>query len=365
MMFAGVDIGTSGLKLAVVDGTGRVVRERSAAYPTSAPRPGWCEIDPHVWLRAYETLAADLADVDAIGFAGQMHGVVLTDIRGSPLRLAILWPDRRAAAIAADWERAGVLDALDTAIKPGYAGAILAWLGAHEAEVIARTSHVWFVKDWVRARLTGESDPVTERSDAAGSLLWDPHTRDWSPRAAELAGIPLDVLATVHDSTEPAGAVDGVPAVVGAADTAAALDAFRALEPRSGTVYVNAGSGCQILRSHETRPPRSDVAECVFPDTGGGWYAMRALDVRDVADGGALAGIVADAVARFEPERVVVGGGAVRDPGFRTELGRLLGVSTRPVGLRSLSACGAALLASTRMGRRIGLRHDSVGESIV
>ncbi|MDN5851825.1 MAG: carbohydrate kinase [Actinomycetia bacterium] len=363
MRFAGVDIGTSGLKLAVVDDTGRVVDERSVAYPTTAPRPGWCEIDPAEWLGAYRTAAADLGAVDAIGFAGQMHGVVLTDAGGAPLRPAILWPDRRAASIAAEWERTGVLDALDTPIKPGYAGAILAWLRAHEPEIVARTARVWFAKDWVRARLTGEPGSVTERSDAAGSLLWDPRTQAWSPEAADLVGVPLGVLGGLCESAAVAGTIGGVPAVVGGADTAVALDAYRALEPRSGTVYVNAGSGCQIVRPYDVRPPRSLDAECVFADTSDSWYAMRALDVRGVADGAALARVVADAVEAFDPEQVVVGGGAVCDPRFRRELGRLLNVPARSVGLRSLSACGAALLASTSMGRRIGLRHDSVDES--
>lgn len=364
MRFAGVDVGTSGLKVAVVDETGLVVDERSVAYSTVAPHPGWCEIDPDDWLRAYRIAVADLDEVDAIGFAGQMHGVVLTDAAGTPLRRAILWPDRRAASIAAGWERAGVLDALDTPIKPGYAGAILAWVRAHEPHVLAQTAQVWFAKDWVRARLTGESDAVTERSDAAASLLWDPRTQGWSSEAVELVGVTSEMLASLHATTEVTGAIGGVPVVVGGADTALALDAYRALEPEAGTVYVNAGSGCQIVRPYEVRPRRSDVAECVFADTGDGWYAMRALDVRGIADGAVLARVVADAVEAFEPERVVIGGGAVRNGRFRRELDRSLNVPTRSVGLRSLSACGAALLASTCMGRRIGLRHDCVDESM-
>lgn len=360
MRFAGVDIGTSGLKIAVVDDAGRVVVERSAAYATTAPRPGWCEIDPDEWLRAYRSVAAGLGDVDAFGFAGQMHGVVLTDARAVPLRPAILWPDRRAEHLAGEWGRTGVLDALDTPAKPGYAAAILAWLAENEPGVVVRTERVWFAKDWVRARLTGECTAVTDRSDASGSLLWDPRTQCWSPGAARLAGVSAGVLGELRGSAEIAGAIGGVPAVVGGADTALALDAYRAVDPGDGTVYVNAGSGCQIVRPYESRPSRSSVAECVFADTGAGWYAMRALDTRQFADRADLARVVADAAASFEPDRVVVGGGAAHDPRFRGELTYRSAVPVAYAGVRSLSACGAALLAATGLGRKIGLRHEPI-----
>lgn len=360
MTFAGVDIGTSGLKVAVVDDSGRVRDERAAAYTTTSPWPGWCEIDPNAWLRAYRGAMGDLDPVDAIGFAGQMHGVVLTDGHAVPLRPAVLWPDRRAEAIAADWERTGVLDALDTPVKPGYAAAVLAWLSEHEPEVVARTERVWFAKDWVRARLTGRPEAVTERSDAAGSLLWDPRTQRWSPEAARLAGIAVGVLGELRGSSEVAGTIGGVPAIVGSADTAAALDAYCAVESRPGTVYVNAGSGCQVVRPYDSRPRRSSAAECVFADANNGWYAMRALDGRGAGDRVQLAGVVAAAVEALGPERVVVGGGASHDARFRGELARGLAVPVRYVGLRSLSACGAALLAATGVGRRVGLRCDAV-----
>ena len=360
MTFAGVDIGTSGLKVSLLDDAGAVVDERAASYATSTPRPGWCELDPEAWLRAYRTVAGGLDSVTAIGFTGQMHGVVLTDEDNVPLRPAVLWPDRRASEMAERWERSHVLDDLDTPVKPGYAAAILAWLSTNEPDVIAATKRVWFTKDWVRARLCDDPVPITERSDAAGSLLWDPRTGMWSAEAARLAGIETGVLAELRGSTELAGTIAGVPAIVGGADTATALEAYRAIEPRAGSVYVNAGSGCQVLRPFATRPARSRAAECVFADTGVGWYAMRALDTRDVPDGGVLAEMVAVAVAGFAPDRVVVGGGAAHDPVFRRELGTRLSVPARCVEVRSLSACGAALLAATAMGRRIGLRHDTV-----
>ena len=359
MRFAGADIGTSGLKAALVDESGHVVDERAVDYATTEPRPGWCEIDPDQWLQAYRSATSDLGDIDAVGFAGQMHGIVVTDASGTPLRPAVLWPDQRAESITADWERTGELDDLDTPIKSGYAAATLAWLAVHEPEVIARTERVWFVKDWVRSRLTGESAAMSERSDASASLLWDPRTQTWSPDAARLAGIATAALGDLRAPTEVAGSIGGVPAVIGGADTAVALDAYRALVPERGTVYVNVGSGCQIIRSHALRPQRSNAAECVFADTREGWYAMRALDVRAISDRAALAAVVADALSEFGPERVVVGGGAARDARFRGELRGLLAAPLIHVSLRSLSACGAAMLAAIPLGRRIGLRHDA------
>ncbi|MBF3653138.1 carbohydrate kinase [Burkholderia pseudomallei] len=112
MRFLGIDLGTGSLKLAIVDGDGRVRASSGAAYAVATPQPGWAEIDVAAWWRALVDAATRLpeqerARVRAIGFSGQMHGVVLTGASGSALRPALLWPDARATALAGpdgDWD---------------------------------------------------------------------------------------------------------------------------------------------------------------------------------------------------------------------------------------------------------------------
>ncbi|UPK76893.1 FGGY family carbohydrate kinase [Nocardioidaceae bacterium SCSIO 66511] len=362
MRFAGVDIGTSGLKLAVLDETGAVVAERAAAYRTLESRPGWCEIDPYEWLRSFDSVAADVHGATAIGCTGQMHGVVLTGRDGEPVRPAILWPDRRASDIVAEWVRTDTLADLGTPRLPGYAAAILAWLHLHEPTTAAKVETVWFAKDWLRAQLTGDRTARTDRSDAAGSLLWDPRTQDWSDTAAETAGIDRRRLPAVRPSAEVVGHWGGASVVVGAADTAAALVAYREIDDggSSAVAYVNLGSGCQVLRADTDWHRPVDTAEAVFADAGAGWYTMYAFDARAMPSRGTLLDAVSDAVTRLNVGRVVVGGGRASDPELRAALARRLELPLAYAPLRSLSACGAAILAAQPIAPRIGLRRGTV-----
>ncbi|HIA2355156.1 TPA: FGGY family carbohydrate kinase, partial [Burkholderia contaminans] len=110
MRLLGIDLGTGSVKLVTLDADGVERAVASEPYALSSPQPGWAEIAPHAWWQALVRAAARLpaderAQVAAIGFSGQMHGVVLIDVAGQPVRPALLWPDTRAVreADAADW----------------------------------------------------------------------------------------------------------------------------------------------------------------------------------------------------------------------------------------------------------------------
>ncbi|MGQ0627352.1 MAG: FGGY family carbohydrate kinase, partial [Phycisphaerales bacterium] len=111
-LLIGIDIGTSAAKAVAVDESGRVKRSAVQAYPLSQPRAGWSEQDPLDWWRATQTCLRELlgpgpADhVRAVGFSGQMHGSVLLDAAGAPVRPALLWNDQRTIAECATIERA-------------------------------------------------------------------------------------------------------------------------------------------------------------------------------------------------------------------------------------------------------------------
>src|SRR5271166_4773562 len=104
MALLGIDLGTSSVKVILLDEDGRILARSKADYVALTPHPGWVEIDPAQWWQATVTATQQtLAQVPgvaitAIGLAGQMHGVVLADIGGLPLRPAILWADARATA---------------------------------------------------------------------------------------------------------------------------------------------------------------------------------------------------------------------------------------------------------------------------
>jgi xylulokinase len=282
----GADLGTSGLKLVALDGSGAVVAEAEASYALHRPAPDQAEGDVGAWRRAFdEAVAAVLprlrgARVRAVGLSGQMHGAVLVDAGGTALRPAVLWPDRRATGELARWrelpadDRAGLANPL----VPGMTGPVLAWLARHEPDVLERAAAVLLPKDALRAALLPGAEPrVTDRSDASATLLWDVRTDGWSTPAVTAAGIPGTLLPGVWPGTEAAGLLarplDGVPLMVGGADTALALLA-------AGTatgIQVNLGTGAQLLRSLPAPVPADDPPVHCYADATGGWYAMAAL----------------------------------------------------------------------------------------
>ena len=293
--YLGIDLGTSGMKLTLVGSDGTVVAEAEETYEFQAAQPGYAEIDPHDWSRALDRCVGRLtqtpggghagAQVAAVGFSGQMHGVVLTDPDGKPLRPAMLWPDRRAASVMGRWQDLApeVRGALSNPLVPGMAGPLLTWLRDHEP-LLLRDALVASPKDWLRRQLTS-GDAAGDRSDASATLLWDVVADDWSTRAVELAGVTRGQLPDAAASDAVVGVTrllggDEVPVVTGAADTAAALAALERSDSgllAEGGVVVNAGTGIQILRTGARPESRIDPKTHLYGDAAGGWYEMLAI----------------------------------------------------------------------------------------
>ncbi|CAN5596424.1 xylulokinase [soil metagenome] len=285
----GLDLGTSGLKGLALAEDGEIVAEAEADCGIDSPQSGWAEADPLAWMAAVDTVLADLKahlgrrDVAAMGVDGQMHGVVLVDADGSPTRPAVLWPDRRAEDQTALWRDLGTEDRarLANPISAGMAGPILAWLKEHESDVLASSALALQPKDFVRSSLGGP--PVTERSDASATLLWDIVADDWAREIVEQIGIPIELLPTVRRSDEvvaegvdpPSLGQGDIALVTGAADTAAALFACGGL--RTGQVHINLGTGAQVTIGVSEPHTNADAQANLFADADDGWYAMAAV----------------------------------------------------------------------------------------
>ena len=168
------------------------------------PASGRAEAAPGDWWLATraavrEALAeADRVTVTAMAVAGQMHGVVLVDDRGAPLRQAILWLDQRAAAEAATYQE---LPCEYTAVlgnrpSPGMAGPLLSWLMTHEPCTVRAAWWALQPKDWLRLRLTGQA--ATDPTDASGTLLFDLARNAWADPLIEKLGLPREKLPPVR-----------------------------------------------------------------------------------------------------------------------------------------------------------------------
>ena len=295
MTFLGLDIGTSAVKAVLVDGGQRLLAEAEAPLSISRPQPLWSEQDPDAWWAASlevlhqlrGTAPAAYAATRAIGLSGQMHGAVVLDAQGRPLRPAILWNDGRAQAecalIAQRVPEVGRIAGVPP--TPGYTAPKLLWLAAHEPLLFARIAHVLLPKDYVRLQLTGEhaTDPV----DAAGTLWLDQASRGWSPtllaatlmRAAQLPRVVEGSLPAV--ALRPAiaaglGLPAGIPVAAGAGDAAAGAIGIGAIA--DGDAFVSLGTSAQyFVTTAAYRPFPERVIQAYCHGLPGRWYQCAAL----------------------------------------------------------------------------------------
>src|ERR1035441_5309789 len=152
--FLGIDIGTSGTKSLIMDARGQVIATATAPHGISAPRPLWSEQDPGDWWRAsvkatqavIKKSKIDGKQIAAIGLSGQMHGLVITDDAGRPLRPSIIWNDQRTAKQAADIEaavggRAKLIELVGNPAMTSFTLTKLLWVRDNEPRIYARIKH--------------------------------------------------------------------------------------------------------------------------------------------------------------------------------------------------------------------------------
>ena len=282
--FLGIDLGTGSVKAAVVSDEGSVLAQAQRGYRVDSPHPGWAQSDPSSWLDAVRSATTDVLKTEqpiAVGFSGQMHGVVVVDENLVPLRPAILWADARSMHQVQSMSQqfsAHQLSQLGSPAVPGFAATSVAWLYANEPEVMARARYVLQPKDWLRAALGGAI--ATDPSDATGTLLCDVVTEAWSPVALAWAGLSEQLLPGIRSSNAPAGSINlgrEIPAVVGAADTACAL---AGLGLRPGDGFIAVGTGAQVVSVLAQPDLDASLVTHTFATAGdirAGWFRIGAV----------------------------------------------------------------------------------------
>lgn len=240
--FIGIDVGTSGVKVVLIDETGRTLAESTREYSYQQPRPLFVEQDPEVWWQNTCLALRDVLDksgvpaafVQGIGLTGQMHSLVLLDETGRVIRPAILWSDQRTQA-ECDWieREIGTDETIRLVANPpltNFTATKLLWVANHEPDNYAQIDKVLLPKDYIRYRLTGEF--ATDVSDASGTLLLDVEHRQWSKMMCDALSVPTTWLPAVYESVEVNGKITaeaanqtglavGTRVVAGAGDQAA------------------------------------------------------------------------------------------------------------------------------------------------
>ncbi|HET8815042.1 MAG TPA: xylulokinase [Solirubrobacterales bacterium] len=288
--FVGVDVGTSGTKVVAIDREGRPLARAKAPHSSSHPRPGFSEQDPEDWVRSATRALGEIGPEpwSGLAFTGQMHGLVLLDGRGRVLRPAILWNDGRSAAergqIEASVGRARLLDLVANLPIPGFTASSLLWVREHEPEVWKKARQLMLPKDYVRWRIGG-GDPVTDVSDASGTLLFDVRRRRWSEEVvARLELNPSWLPGVVESTATVSNSGDRTPVAAGAGDQVAAALGVGLVA--GGPIGISLGTS-GVLAQLRAEPPSECDGKlqqlCAYsPDT---WQTMGVT----LAAGGSLA----------------------------------------------------------------------------
>lgn len=241
MLYIGIDLGTSAVKLLLMDQSGKVINVVSKEYPLEFPHSGWAQQNPTDWYDrtiegVKELVSADQKkQVAGISFSGQMHGLVTLDENDQVIRPAILWNDGRSKE-ETDYlnQEIGkdVLSANTGNIAfAGFTAPKILWMEKNEPELFKRIKKIMLPKDYLLYRFTGTF--ATDYSDASGTLLLDVKEKNWSKTMLDLCHISEEMLPKLHASFEQVGVLTeevakemelgtNVKVIAGAADNAAA-----------------------------------------------------------------------------------------------------------------------------------------------
>lgn len=279
-MYLGIDLGTSGVKVLLIDRDQKMVAEATQALELRLPRSGWAEQDPQDWIEATQMACARLnADhpklmqrVKAVGLSGQMHGAVVVDRSGVPLAPCILWNDTRAHVEAAKLDAdVRFRQITGNIVFPGFTAPKLRWLAHHEPRIFDETHKVLLPKDYLRYWLTG--DFLTDMSDASGTGWLDVAARAWSASLIEACGMDAGQMPGLIEGSHAGGFVRsevadqlGLPKHVvvagGAGDNAATGVAMGCCGEGEG--FVSLGTSGVMFAANDQFRPNPDSAIHAF-----------------------------------------------------------------------------------------------------
>ena len=266
--YLGIDVGSSGVKVMVVNETGEPRGTADSAYEIHYPRPGFVEQNAEDWYRATCIATRRVLEssnivggrqIAGIGLSGTSHVPSMLDANSKPVRRAILWNDLRSGdQVMRLTDHAGepIRSTTRNSINCTWSLPQLAWVREHEPEVFAATRYVLFSKDYLAYRLTGER--AADPGSAVSSLMVDARTLQWDADLLELAGLDLTHVAPIRSCTETVGALThdsavdmglraGLPVVAGTLDSAAELIGVGAVKPAVAVIRLGTAGGVMTV----------------------------------------------------------------------------------------------------------------------
>lgn len=259
----GIDVGTTGVKVLLVDGEGRQVADVLAEHDLSSPHAGWAEEDASVWWhgavqatrQALASAAVDPRDIVAVGVSGMVPAIVLLDEANQPLRPTIQQNDARAVTeleeVSRNLNQEEVYRRCGSYTNSQHVLPRLLWVQRHEPFVWQRVRWVMGSYDYITLQLTGRHS--LEMNWAVESGLYDIREQAWIPEYLGAGQLSPFLFPPVRRPTEVVGEVSaaaaaltglavGTPVVAGSADhVASALAA--GLRQRSDLLIKFGGAG--------------------------------------------------------------------------------------------------------------------------
>ena len=316
MLYIGIDLGTSSVKLILMSEKGEIVKSAVREYPLSFPHPGWSEQNPGDWKEAVLdgmrelTSGVDKAQIKGIGTGGQMHGLVVLDENDEVIRPAILWNDGRTEEeteyLNSVIGKNRLSEYTGNIAFAGFTAPKLLWMKKHEKENFDRIRKIMLPKDYINYILTGVH--ATDYSDASGMLLLDVKNRRWSREMTDICGIREEQLPKLYESFAPIGFIkediaksvgltNSVTVVAGAGDNAAAAVGTGTVgEGRcnislgtSGTIFISSSSfhvdGANALHSFCHADGRWHLMACMLSAAScNKWFCEEILNSNDYAE---------------------------------------------------------------------------------
>lgn len=291
MYYIGIDLGTTNVKLLLLDETGTILRSVSDTYPIEFPQPGWSQQRPEDWWTAIQSCMSqlleniDASQVAAIGCGGQMHGLVVLDKEDKVLRPAILWNDGRTSS-EVDFlnnlvGKQHLMQETANIAFAGFTAPKLLWMRKNEPELFNQIDKVMLPKDYINYLLTGKH--VTDFSDAGGMLLLNVEKKDWSDEMLSLCNLTREQMPVLHESYDVVGTLlpevaatlhlpETVKVVAGAGDNAAASVGTGIVQDGGCNISLGTSGTLFIASDRFTSIPGGSIH--AFPHATGKYHVM-------------------------------------------------------------------------------------------
>ena len=289
--YVGIDLGTSSVKVLLLNSDGEVVSSVTREYPLYFPENGWSEQNPEDWYNQTLSALKELLNgnckenVRSFSFSGQMHGLVMLDEKDNVIRPALLWNDSRSQSQTdkLNENKDFLLDNTANIAFAGFTLPKLLWVKENETENYAKISKIMLPKDYIAYRLSGAF--CTDVSDASGTLYFDVENRCWSENILSENGIDKKWLPEILESDECSGnlkkeiadelGLSEVKIIIGAGDNAAA--AIGTGTVKDGDCNISLGTSGTIFTVSDTFSLDRDSAIHSFCSASRNYHQMACM----------------------------------------------------------------------------------------